>query len=128
LSQKSFQYTPKGIIKGFTKFCEEHSIAHDIIPDLEAEYDLKENQAYIVFREIDLIKMINWASKKQWQFGKHLGVLSYDDTPLKEIISEGISVISNNFSLMGKRAAEMILNKEKGRFSNEFYFEDRSSL
>jgi DNA-binding LacI/PurR family transcriptional regulator len=72
--------------------------------------------------------MINWASKKQWQFGKHLGVLSYDDTPLKEIISEGISVISNNFSLMGKRAAEMILNKEKGRFSNEFYFEDRSSL
>ena len=128
LSQKSFQYTPKGIIKGFTKFCEEKSIPHDIIPDLEAEIDLKENQAYIVFREFDLIKMINWATKKQWTFGKHIGVLSYDDTPLKEIISEGISVISNNFSLMGKRAAEMILNKEKGRFSNEFYFEDRCSL
>lgn len=47
---------------------------------------------------------------------------------LKEIISEGISVISNNFSAMGKKAAEMILNKEKGRFANECYFEDRNSL
>ena len=128
LSQKSFQYTPKGIIKGFTKFCEENKVPHDIIPDLEAEYDLKKNQAFIVFREFDLIKMINWATKKQWKFGKDIGVLSYDDTPLKEIISEGISVISNDFSLMGKRAAEMILNKEKGRFSNDYYFEDRKSL
>lgn len=128
LSSKSFQYTPQGIIKGFTYFCEKYSITHDIISDLEEEYDLSKNHAYIVFREFDLIKMINWCTKNHWKFGQEIGVLSYDDTPLKEIISEGISVISNNFSLMGKRAAEMILTKEKGRFSNNYYFIDRKSI
>jgi DNA-binding transcriptional regulator YhcF (GntR family) len=128
LSQKSFQYTPNGIIHGFTRFCQDFEIKFDIIPDLEEEYDLQENQAYIVFREFDLIRLINWCKKKNWDFGKDIGVISYDDTPLKEIISEGISVISNDFALMGKKSAEMILNKIKGRIANAFYFQDRNSL
>jgi hypothetical protein len=128
LSSKSFQYTPNGIINGFTSFCTDNGINHDIIPDLEEDVDIQENEAYIVFREFDLIKMINWCTKKQWKFGREIGVISYDDTPLKEIISEGISVISNDFALMGKRAAEMILDKTKGRYSNEYYFIDRQSL
>ncbi len=128
LSSKSFQYTPNGIIKGFTKFCADNELNHDIIPDLEEELDIKENEAYIVFREFDLIKMINWCTKKQWKFGREVGVISYDDTPLKEIISEGISVISNDFALMGERAAKMILEKTKGRYSNDYYFIDRNSL
>jgi DNA-binding transcriptional regulator YhcF (GntR family) len=128
LSSKSFQYTPNGIINGFTQFCTDNGINYDIIPDLEEDVDIKENEAYIVFREFDLIKMINWCTKRNWKFGKEIGVISYDDTPLKEIISEGISVISNDFALMGKRAAQMILEKTKGRFSNEYYFTDRNSL
>ncbi len=128
LSSKSFQYTPNGIIKGFTKFCADNELNHDIIPDLEEELDIKENEAYIVFREFELIKMINWCTKKQWKFGREIGVISYDDTPLKEIISEGISVISNDFALMGERAAKMILEKTKGRYSNDYYFIDRNSL
>lgn len=128
LSSKSFQYTPNGIINGFTSFCTDNGINHDIIPDLEEDVDIQENEAYIVFREFDLIKMINWCTQKQWKFGREIGVISYDDTPLKEIISEGISVISNDFALMGKRAAEMILEKTKGRYSNEYYFIDRQSL
>jgi DNA-binding transcriptional regulator YhcF (GntR family) len=128
LSSKSFQYTPNGIINGFTSFCTDNNITYDIIPDLEEDVDIQENEAYIVFREFDLIKMINWCTKKHWKFGQEIGVISYDDTPLKEIISEGISVISNDFALMGKRAAEMILDKTKGRYSNEYYFIDRQSL
>jgi DNA-binding transcriptional regulator YhcF (GntR family) len=128
LSSKSFQYTPQGIINGFTAFCETNKINYDIISDLEEAYDIAENNAYIVFREFDLIKMINWCTKNGWKFGSEIGVISYDDTPLKEIISEGVSVISNDFSLMGKRAAEMIIQKEKGRYSNEYYFIDRKSI
>jgi DNA-binding LacI/PurR family transcriptional regulator len=72
--------------------------------------------------------MINWCTKRNWKFGTNIGVISYDDTPLKEIISEGISVISNDFALMGKRAAQMILEKSKGRYPNDYYFIDRNSL
>ncbi len=128
LSSKSFQYTPDGIIQGFTHFCTENELEFDIIPDLDDDYELQVNQAYIVFREYDLIKMINWTTKNKLKVGKNIGIISYDDTPLKEIIAEGISVISNDFKKMGERAAEMILNREKGRESNEFYFIDRGSL
>jgi DNA-binding transcriptional regulator YhcF (GntR family) len=128
LSSKSFQYTPDGIIQGFTNFCTENGLEFDIIPDLDDDYELQTNQAYIVFREYDLIKMINWTTKNKLKPGKDIGIISYDDTPLKEIIAEGISVISNDFSKMGERAAQMIINREKGRESNEFYFIDRGSL
>jgi hypothetical protein len=128
LSSKSFQYTPDGIIQGFTNFCTENGLEFDIIPDLDDDYELQANQAYIVFREYDLIKMINWTTKNKLKPGKDIGIISYDDTPLKEIIAEGISVISNDFNKMGERAAKMIINREKGRESNEFYFIDRGSL
>ena len=128
LSSKSFQYTPDGIIQGFTHFCTENELEFDIIPDLDDDYELQVNQAYIVFREYDLIKMINWTTKNKLKVGQNIGIISYDDTPLKEIIAEGISVISNDFKKMGERAAEMIINREKGRESNEFYFIDRGSL
>ena len=128
LSSKSFQYTPDGIIHGFTQFCTENNLEFDIIPDLDDDYELQVNQAYIVFREYDLIKMINWTTKNKLKVGKDIGIISYDDTPLKEIIAEGISVISNDFKKMGQRAAQMIIHRERGRESNEFYFSDRGSL
>ena len=93
LSSKSFQYTPDGIIQGFTQFCTENDLDYDIIPDLDDDYELQVHQSYIVFREYDLIKMINWTTKNKLKVGTDVGIISYDHTPLKEIIDEGISVI-----------------------------------
>jgi len=128
LSSKSFQYTPIGIINGFESFCNENKISYEIISNLEEEEHLQKDHAYLVFRENDLVRFINWSNKKNWKLGEDIGLLSYDDTPIKEILAEGISVISNDFSLMGKRAAEMILSREKGRFFNDCHFIERKSL
>lgn len=128
LSSKNFQYTPIGIIKGFENFCKENEIKFEIISNLEEEEHLQKDHAYLVFRENDLVRFINWSNKKGWKLGEDIGLISYDDTPIKEILAEGISVISNDFALMGKRAAEMILSREKGRFVNESRFIERKSL
>lgn len=128
LSSKSFQYTPDGIINGFERFCHEKAISYEIISNLEEEEHLQKDHAYLLFRENDLVRAINWSNKKGFKLGKDIGLISYDDTPIKEILSEGISVISNDFALMGKRAAEMILSRAKGRFVNESRFIERKSL
>lgn len=128
LSSKSFQYTPVGIIKGFKDFCEKYQIPNEIIADLEEEEHLQKDHAYIVFRENDLVRFINWSNKKGWKLGRDIGLLSYDDTPIKEILAEGISVISNDFELMGQKAAAMILERSKGRFINQCSFIRRNSL
>ena len=128
LSSKSFQYTPEGIINGFERFCKEIAISYEIISNLEEEDHLQKDHAYLLFRENDLVRAINWSNKKGLRLGEDIGLISYDDTPIKEILSEGISVISNDFAQMGKRAAEMILSKEKGRFVNDSRFIERKSL
>ncbi len=128
LSSKNFQYTPVGIINGFEKYCKEQAISYEIISNLEEEEHLQKDHAYLVFRENDLVRFINWSNKKGWKLGEDIGLISYDDTPIKEILAEGITVISNDFALMGKRAAEMILTREKGRFVNESRFIERRSL
>lgn len=128
LSSKNFQYTPVGIIKGFERFCNEKTINCEIVSNLEEEEHFQKNHAYLLFRENDLVRAINWSNKMGLKIGEDIGLISYDDTPIKEILSEGISVISNDFALMGKRAAEMILSKEKGRFVNESRFIQRKSL
>ena len=50
----------------------------------------------------------------------------YNDTPLKELL--GITVISTDFKVMGETAANMILNKQKGKVKMPFNFIDRDSL
>ena len=128
LSSKNFQYTPVGIINGFEKYCQEKGISCELISNLEEEEHLQKDHAYLVFRENDLVRFINWSNKKGWKLGEDIGLISYDDTPIKEILAEGITVISNDFAHMGKRAAEMILTREKGRFVNESRFIERKSL
>ena len=49
---------------------------------------------------------------------KDIGIISYNDTLLKEIVEGGITTISTNFNLMGERLAEMILNNEFAQVEN----------
>jgi DNA-binding LacI/PurR family transcriptional regulator len=54
--------------------------------------------------------------------------LSYDETPLKEILAGGISVISTNFRKMGETAADMIKKRIFKKTSNPYLFLSRKSL
>jgi len=47
-----------------------------------------------------------------------IGIISYNDTLLKEIVEGGITTISTDFNAMGKRLAEMILNNENLKIEN----------
>ena len=45
--------------------------------------------------------------------GKDIGLIAYNDTPMYEIIENGITVISTDFSKLGKKAAEFVKTREK---------------
>jgi DNA-binding transcriptional regulator YhcF (GntR family) len=119
LSSKSFQYTPTGIIRGFERYCTEYNVSFNIIQDIDENTSLQKGHAYILFRENDLVTFLNWANKQHLRIGSEVGMISYDDTPIKEILLEGITVISNDFPRMGQLAGEMILEHRKGKIANE---------
>ena len=112
---------------GFMKFCGLTKFKYDIIENNDFK-DVDKGFAYISMEESDLVSIIKFSRIKSLKIGKDIGVLSFNDTPLKEVLEEGISVISTNFERMGSLAAELILKKQRLKVRNEFSFIRRKSL
>jgi DNA-binding LacI/PurR family transcriptional regulator len=60
--------------------------------------------------------------------GSDYGIISYNDTPLKKIVANGITTISTDFTAMGSILAEMILTNKKNQIENKSQLIVRSSL
>jgi len=101
------------VIKGFVRYCEESSINYDIIPDVD-ETKFKKHTAFITFSRYDSddVSLIKLAKKHGFTLGEDIGLISYNDTDVKEILEGGITVISTDFRAMGKAAAKAILQKK----------------
>ncbi|MEQ8419143.1 MAG: GntR family transcriptional regulator [Arenibacter algicola] len=117
---------PRRILHGFRKFCAEHKIDFEIIDEIYDDIILKKGDLFITIEETDLVNLVNQIRDKEFILGLEIGVISYNDTPLKELL--GITVISTDFKAMGETASRMILNKEKGKIKNPFNFIDRNSI
>jgi DNA-binding LacI/PurR family transcriptional regulator len=66
----------------------------------------------MVYEDIDLAAILEQANRKKFRLREDFGILSYNDTPMKQFISGGITVISTDFKLMGKRSAEFTVANE----------------
>jgi DNA-binding LacI/PurR family transcriptional regulator len=78
--------------------------------------------------EDNLVTLIEKIIDSKNEVGKDVGVISYNETPLKKIILNGITTVSTDFMLMGKNAAELILNKQQAHVAVPFYLTLRNSL
>lgn len=125
LFQKEKQ--PIGILKGFEKFCNLHNIKFEVISSL-AKKTLNTGELYVVLEDKNLIRIIKNAKQNKLKLAKDIGVISYNDTILKEVVENGITTISTDFNLMGQRLAEMILNKEHIQIENPSNLIIRNSI
>ncbi len=116
---------PKEIVKGFRKFCKSINVDYEVLPKIFDGIEFKSKDLYITLQEEDLINLITQLRKSSYKMGEDIGIISYNDTPLKELL--GISVISTNFKKLGVSAAQMILTRKLSSQQNEFNFIDRQS-
>ncbi len=122
-----FQHIPYEILEGFNKFVKLHNLQYSIIEDI-SKIELEKNNCYIIVNENDMITLIKKAKQKNWIFGKDIGIISYDETPIKEVLCDGISVLSTDFEEMGKSVAKMIKNGKLEKMYNPFQLIVRKSL
>ena len=108
---------PQGMLKGFTTFCEINSFPFDLINSLH-NHTLEKGELYIVPDDKSLLRIIKKMKSESLILAKDIGIISYNDTLLKEIVEGGITTISTDFNMMGKRLAEMINNKEQLKIEN----------
>jgi DNA-binding transcriptional regulator YhcF (GntR family) len=127
LSTDRFQFIPEGITSGFRKFCSQHQINAEIINTFSTAL-LRMGEAYLLFADRDMIDFIKEVNKQGLQLGHNIGLISYDDTPMKEILEGGITVISTDFKQMGHTAGGLIIQKSKARIANPSRLIIRKSL
>ena len=103
---------PSETVPAVENFCKKHKIEFRTVKNT-GEYKIAERQAWFVIRDADLVEVIKHCQGKNLKLGTDIGILSYNDTPMKQIVGGGISVISVDFELMGKLAAKFVTDKQK---------------
>lgn len=123
---KSASPYPRRIVHGFQKFCSEFDLDFEILDEIYDDMEFQGRDVYITIQERDLVNLIRQVRSNNLELGKDVGVISYNDTPLKELLD--ITVVSTDFVTMGESAAYMVLKNKKEKVKNVFKYIERSSL
>lgn len=124
--KNSFYPYPKDILKGFEKYCTQNNFKFEIIEEITNETKLENKSLFITIEESDLVNIVNKVKSSNYTLGSDIGVISYNDTPLKQLL--GITVLSTNFDIMGEVAAKMIVNNKKEKVKVPFQLIERESI
>jgi DNA-binding LacI/PurR family transcriptional regulator len=127
LSKGQFQFVPDGIIEGFTRFSKDFGMTCEITDKLAPEL-IRKGEAYLMFSDRNLIDFVKNVHQAKLQLGKDIGLISYDDTPMKEILEGGITVISTDFKQMGRTISKMVNEKLSAQIANPSQLIRRKSL
>jgi DNA-binding transcriptional regulator YhcF (GntR family) len=119
-------HAPMDLQRGFVQFCIEHNIAHEV--SRKAIDDVKKGEAYIVLDDKNLVTLVKQSQARGYELGKDVGIVSYNDTPLKSVVANGITTISTDFEAMGRDIAGLIINRKKDHIENPCSLIIRGSL
>ncbi len=104
------------------KFCNENGIPvefHSMIsPDI-----VRNKEVYLILNsqlDTELIKLVKTAWDKEFKIGRDISIISYNESPINEIILNGLTVISTDFTQMGELAARMIKEKSLTKVRCDF--------
>lgn len=118
---------PLGMKLGFEKFCRDFNFDFEIITEFNNR-EISFSEVYIIPNDRDLVRVIEKSKTQNLILGTDFGIISYNETPLKKVVANGITTISTNFEAMGKCMAEMILSGKKQQIENKCSLIVRKSL
>lgn len=107
----SFTNHPIESVKYFEQFCQELNFKYKIIKN-HKNFEIEKNKAYVSVSDRMLGVFLEQCREKGFEPGKDVGILSYNETPMKKFIYKGISVVSTDFEVLGTKGAEFITKDE----------------
>lgn len=112
ISMPGSLYAPL-IESGVSRFCREAGIKYEIHKEINPDKINKGELFLILNSQLDteLIQLIKIARSKGCSIGEDVGIISYNESPINEIILDGLTALSTDFNEMGRLAAEMISTK-----------------
>ncbi|WP_418262563.1 substrate-binding domain-containing protein [Flavobacterium faecale] len=110
----SYTNHPKETLVYFEKFCRDYNINFEIITK-ENDFSIQKNVAYISVSDRMLGLILEQCQEMNYEPGRDVGILSYNDSPMKPFIYKGITVISTDFKQLGYKGAEFVTAMEPMR-------------
>lgn len=118
---------PLGMKTGFLNFCHDYSFQQEIITEFN-DRTISKGEVYIIPSDRDLVSVIEKSKLQNLKLGSDFGIISYNETPLKKVVENGITTISSQFEAMGKILAEMVSQGKKEQIENKSVLIIRKSL
>jgi DNA-binding transcriptional regulator YhcF (GntR family) len=112
---------------GLCAFCSDYHFTCEYIQTTR-DREIIPGEIYMVVKDRDLVDLLKQAEIQALKPGKEFGIISYNDTPLKEILSGGITTLSTDFKLMGKTMAALLNRKSIETIENPWRLHLRQSL
>jgi len=110
---------------GLVSFCEEHGFEHEYI---SSSRRIQKKDLFIVVKDRDLVEILKQATAQNLTAGVDFGIISYNDTPLKELLAGGITTLSTDFKLMGKTMSRLLKARHLETVDNPWMLTLRKSL
>ncbi len=108
---------PIGMVEGFLTFCRAHSLPHEVREQFRND-DILPGTVFIIPNDRDLVNVIEQARSQQLTIGRDVGIISYNDIPLKKVVEKGITTISTDFAAMGRTLADFVMHGRKDQVKN----------
>jgi len=120
-------YQAPEIIQGFRRFARNFAFDAQIVCEIEKE-PIHAGEVFIDVTETDLASLIERIRDRGLRIGEQVGIISYNETPLKRVLLNGITTISTNFTKMGEWTAKMILQGSQEQLEVPFSVRLRQSV
>ena len=118
------------IRQAVAKFCKENGINVKYYNGVSEDI-VRPNEVYLMLNsqhDAGLLSFSRIARKSGLKIGEDVSVISYNDSPINEIILNGLTAVSTDFKQMGELAAEMILSKTMSKVKCDFRLIRRSTF
>jgi len=129
ISMPGSMYAPL-IKNGIKSFCPKNKIKYKFYNNLNPD-NIQKKEAFLILNsqlDTELIELVRIAKSKECEIGEDIGIISYNESPVNEIILNGLSVLSTDFKQMGELAAKMILEKSFKKIRCNFRLIRRSTF
>ena len=118
---------PQERVAGFRRFCQDFHFENRIVRSLNdirpALYDV-----FLVPSDRALVELVKVAWECEFTIGEKFGIISFNDSMLKEVVAGGITTISTDFPRMGQLLSSMITERQPMQLKNSSSLILRNSL
>lgn len=118
------------IISSIKRFCRDY--------DIEAHFQsagsrniVEKGRIYLLLNsqlDSSLLDIVREAKKKKLEIGKDIYIISYNESPINELVLGGLTTVSSDFALMGRMTAEMILSQTSSKVKCPFHMIRRATF